>query len=301
MTSRTSTQRVIGAISVGLALLLLNACGDAAHSPGARETPGPQFDQALHDKLPQSIKDARKIRIASDASYAPMSFFAPGGRTIIGVEPDLAHAMGIVLGVTFEFFNTEFSKILPQVTNGEVGAGISAMSDTPEREKSVDFVNYFSAGTSMIVQSGNPTGVTDIKDLCGKKVAVEKGTTQSDLLTRAQPGCGSVPMRIQRVPTYSDALLQLRTGRAIAILADYPPARYLTTQPRTRSHYQMASTAQYEPGLFGMAISKQQPGLRDAVQGAIETLVHDGTYADILQHWDVLESRVNQVTINSGR
>ena len=301
MTGYRTIVRVILIASVGLSALLLNACGGPAVSPGGSKGSGPQFDQTLHDKLPQSIKDAGALRVATDASYAPMSFFAPGGRTIIGVEPDLAREMGLVLGVKFVFVNTEFAKIVPQINTGEVDVGISAMTDTRAREKSVDFVNYFSAGTSMIVQSGNPTGAIDIKDLCGRKVAVETGTTQSDLLARAQSGCGSVPMHILHVSTYSDALLQLRTGRVVATLADFPPARYLTTQPRTRSQYQLASTAQYEPGLFGIAVSKRQSEVRDALQGALETLVRDGAYARILQEWDVLDSKVAQITINSGR
>src|SRR6185312_13265063 len=51
--------------------------------------------------------------------------------------------------------------------------------DTKEREQTVDFVTYFSAGESLIVASGNPKGVTgpDLT-LCGLTVAVEKGTTE---------------------------------------------------------------------------------------------------------------------------
>jgi polar amino acid transport system substrate-binding protein len=301
MTDRTRGQRVLGAATLALAVLVLTACHDSAAHPAAQKTTKAKFDQGLHDKLPQAIKDARTVRIAADASYAPMSFFAPGGRTIIGVEPDLATEMGKVLGVKFEFVNTDFTKVIPQVKGGQTDIGISAMSDTPEREQKVDFVNYFSAGTSIIVQSGNPSGVTDIKSLCGKRVAAEGGTTQEDLLSRAQPGCGSERMRFLPVPTYSDALVQLRTGRVAAVLADFPPARYLTTQPRTRSHYQLASTAQYEPSLFGIAISKQEPGIRDALQGALETLVRDGTYAEVLRKWDVTDSGISEITINSGR
>jgi polar amino acid transport system substrate-binding protein len=300
MTGKTTSQRAIGAATLGLAVLLLGACGDRGADSATQKKPGVQFDQALHDKLPQAIKDARTVRVAADASYAPMSFFAPGGRSIIGVEPDLANEMGTVLGVKFEFFQTSFTKIISQVKTRQTDIGISAISDTPEREKDVDFLNYFSAGTSMVVQRGNPSGVTDVKDLCGKKVAVEEGTTQADLLSRAQPGCGTEPMRILRVHTYSDALVQLRTGRVAATLSDFPPARYLTTQPRTRSYYQLASTAQYEPGLFGIAISKQEAGIRDALQGALETLVRDGAYAQILRKWEVADSGVHQITINSG-
>ena len=300
MTCGTRGRRTLAAALLTLAVTGLGACGNSPAPPVAQKTTKVAFDQALHDKLPQAIKDRRTIRVAADASYAPMSFFAPGGRTIIGLEPDLASDMGTVLGVNFEFINTDFTKIIPQVVAGQTDIGISAMSDTHEREKKVDFVDYFSAGTSIIVQTGNPAAVTDIKSLCGKTVAVEGGTTQQDLLSRSQPGCGSQPMRFLPVPTYSDALVQLRTGRVAAVLADFPPARYLTTQPRTRSDYQLASTTQYEPSLFGIAISKQQPGIRDALQGALELLILNGRYVDVLQKWDVTDSAIKDTTVNSG-
>ena len=73
--------------------------------------------------------------------------------------------------------------------------------------------------------------------------------------------------------TNSDALVQLRTGRAVAVLNDFPPAVFLVNDPRTRSHYQLASTTQYEPGLYGIVVAKDQPALRDAVQGACEQLL----------------------------
>ena len=95
-----------------------------------------------------------------------------------------------------------------------------------------DFVDHFSAGTSIVVQSGNPAGVTDITDLCGKVVAVERGTTQVDLLARA---------RKKTYTTNSDALVELRTSRAVAVLNDLPPAVFLVNDPRTKSHYQLAS------------------------------------------------------------
>jgi polar amino acid transport system substrate-binding protein len=230
-----------------------------------------------------------------------MSSFGPDGRTIIGMEPDLGVEIGRVLGVRLQFVNTDFSNLLAGVAGGEVDLAMSAMTDTPERAKTADFVNYFSAGTSILVQFGNPSGVTDIKDLCGKVVAVETATTQVDLLARAQKNCGDHPIIVKTYPTNSDALVQLRTGRAVAVLNDLPPAVFLVNDPRTRSNYELASTTQYEPGLYGMVVAKSQPGLRDAVQGAFEQLLASRVYAEVLSRWGVGDGAVHRITINSGR
>jgi len=230
-----------------------------------------------------------------------MSSFGPDGRTIIGMEPDLGVELGRVLGVRVQLVRTDFASLLGDVAAGGLDVAMSAVTDTPERAKTIDFVNYFSAGTSIVVQRGNPAGVTDIKDLCGKVVAVEVGTTQVDLLARTQKNCGKQRITVTTYTTNSDALVQLRTGRAVAVLNDFAPATFLVNDPGTRSHYQLASTTQYEPALYGVGVAKSQPGLRDAVRGALEELIRVGAYKKVLTRWGAVEGAVDRVAVNSGR
>ena len=286
---------------VAVAVVLLAACGGPTTAAVSAPTHGASFNQALHDRLPQSVRDGGVLRVGTDASYAPMSSFGPDGRTIIGVEPDLGVLIGRVLGVRLQFVNTDFAKLLGDVAGGNPDIAMSAMTDTPERAKTVDFVDYFSAGTSIVVQRGNPAGVTDLKDLCGKIVAVESATTQVGLLARTQKNCGDRPIIVKSYPTNSDALLQLRTGRVAGALNDFPPASLLVNDPRTKSNYQLASTTQYEPGLYGIAVAKRQPGLREAVQGAFEELLRSGVYKDVMARWCVRDGAVHRISVNSDR
>jgi ABC-type amino acid transport/signal transduction systems, periplasmic component/domain len=286
---------------VAVAAALLAACDGSTTTAPSAPTHKALFNQALHDRLPKAVRDRGVLRVGTDASYAPMSSFGPDGRTIIGMEPDLGVEIGRVLGVRLQFVNTDFVKLLAGVSGGGVDLAMSAMTDTPERAKTADFVNYFSAGTAIVVQRGNPAGVTEINDLCGKAVAVENGTTQVDLLARAQKNCGDHLITVKTYKTNSDALVQLRTGRVVAVLNDLPPAAFLVNDPRTRSQYQLASTKQYEPGLYGIVVAKSQPGLRDAVQGACEELLRGGVYADVLSRWGVRDGAVHRISINSGR
>lgn len=290
--------------AAGLVLALVAtvpaACGDSTTSLPAPAHVTP-FNQTLHDLLPQAVRDRGVLRVGTDASYAPMSAFGPDGRTIVGVEPDLGAQIGQVLGVRVQFRNFEFATLLEDVAGGRVDLAMSAMTDTPARARTADFVNYFRAGTSIVVQRGNPAGVTGINDLCGTVVAVQDGTTQVDLLARSQKSCGRRPISVKSYRTNSDALVQLRTGRAVAVLNDLPAAVRLVNDMRTRSHYQLASDVQYEPGLYGIAVAKGQPGLRDAVQGTLEELRRGGAYEDVLSRWHVQDGAVQQITINSGR
>jgi polar amino acid transport system substrate-binding protein len=293
LTRRTATGLLLAGVLAASA-----ACGPAEPAPRAAG-PTASYDKALHDLLPAAVRDKGVLVVGTDASYAPMSTFAPDGRTIIGMEPDLGRELGQVLGVKVRFVNEDFTDIIPEVRHGRLDLGMSAMTDTAAREKSVDFVNYFSSGTAIVVQRGNPSGVTDIQDLCGRTVAVEEGTTQVDLLDRAQSNCPRRPIEVRTFPTNSDALLRLRTGRAVAVLNDLPPAVFVVTDRRTASQFQLASTTQYEPGLYGVVVSRERRDLRDAVQGAFEELVRSKVYDDVLRRWSVQSGAVDRVTVNS--
>lgn len=278
---------------------LTSGCGQAESQ--ADTGADVRVDEALRAKLPAGVRERGVLRIGTDASYAPMSSFGPDGRTIVGMEPDLGVALGKVLGLRVRFVNVDFTDVIPKVADGSLDLGMSAMTDTPERARDADFVNYFSAGTSILVQRGNPEGITDIKDLCGKVVAVEKGTTQVDLLARTQGNCVEEQIAVKAFPTNSDALVELRTGRAAAVLNDLPPAALLVTDSRTKAYYQLASTTQYEPGLYGIVVARDRPGMRDAVQGATEELLRSGVYDDVLGRWGVRDGAVDEVSVNSGR
>lgn len=297
---RTSPTRWVSGAVLALAVAMTAACGDKATAESQEGTTA-SFDQSLQDRLPSEILDSGVIVVGTDASYPPMASFAPDGRTIVGMEPDLAELLGEVLGVDVEFKQTDFTKLIPRVRNGKLDIAISAITDTEERAEKADFVNYLSAGTVIVVRRGNPLAVSDLKDLCGKVVAVEIGTIQVDLLDRAQTNCTAGRIDVRTFPTNSDALLELRTGRAAAVLNDLGPARFLVDDTRTKAQYQLASTTQYEPGLYGVVVAKDKPGLRDAVRGALEQLVSTGAYAAVLEEWRLETGAVERITVNSER
>ena len=302
------TRRLVGlgaktfATVVGLALLAgLSACSDQVKASDAGTArPAPTMDPVLHRALPPSVLASGVLRVATDASYAPASSFAKDGRTIIGFEPDLGAALGAVLGVKVVFANKPFSALPGLLTSGATDLVMSAMTDTIKREKVIDFVDYFSAGTSLLVQRGNPHAISDLLSLCGQKVAAETGTTQQDLLKRSQSQCPGNLIHVVLKPTNDDAILQLRTGQVAALLMDFPPAKVLTTDPRTHGLYQLASDVQYEPGLYGIGIAKSNPMLRDIIRTALSQLITSGDYTAVLKNWDVAKGAVKQVSVNAG-
>jgi ABC-type amino acid transport substrate-binding protein len=137
-----------------------------------------KVDPAAVNLLPSAIKSAGKLKVAADASYAPDEFIAKNGKTVIGMDADLAQALGTVLGLKVTVSNVTFDAIIPAIQNGRYDLGMSSFTDNATREKQVNFVTYFSAGTSFYVKANGGPNIQTLADLCGHTVAVEAGTTE---------------------------------------------------------------------------------------------------------------------------
>ncbi|MBB4748334.1 ABC transporter substrate-binding protein [Actinoplanes lobatus] len=293
-------RRLMAAAGV-LLMLVTGACsrgGSDEQSDPFDATAGVAVDPELHDRLPESVRNTGFIRLVTDASYAPMEYFAADGRTIIGFEPDLAAALGGVLGIRAEMVVGPFNTALDDVVAGTYDGVLSMMTDTAERREQADFVNYFHTGTSIVVQRGNPQGISDLNSLCGKVVATEKGTFQETMLRGVQKTCGNRSMTIADFPTNADALVQLRTGRAAAVLNDFPAAMYLATAARTSAFFEMASDEQYEVSLLGIAVSKENSELRNCLQAALDRLITSGVYTELLTRWGLNSGAIPAAMIN---
>jgi ABC-type amino acid transport substrate-binding protein len=135
-------------------------------------------DPAAVKLLPAAIKSGGTLKVAADASYAPDEFIGTDGKTVVGMDADLAKAIGTVLGLKVTVSNVTFDAIIPAIQNGRYDLGMSSFTDNTDREKQVNFVTYFSAGTSFYVKANGGPNIQTLADLCGHTVAVEAGTTE---------------------------------------------------------------------------------------------------------------------------
>lgn len=255
----------------------------------------------LSAMLPASIKSAGTINIATDASYAPNEFFDTDGKTIIGMDVDLGNAIAQKLGVKANFQNVTFDNIIPGLAGGKYDLGMSSFTDNKEREKTVDFVTYFSAGESLIVAKGNPKGVTgpDLT-LCGLTVAVEKGTTEESEVPALSKKCtdaGKKAVTALSTDDQNGANLALQSGRAEVVSADSPVAEYAVKQ--SNGAFEIAGKS-YEDAPYGIAVPKNTGQFAQAIQQALTQLIADGTYKQILDKWGVADGAITAPAINGA-
>jgi polar amino acid transport system substrate-binding protein len=293
---RRRTVRLLPALTlvVGLAL---TGCGGSSDTPTVSQ-PSSSGGAPLAASLPQAVRDAGVLKVGSDVAYAPVEFFDTDGKTVIGIDPDLGKALETQLGVRFEFQNGTFDGLITSLRSKRIDLIMSAMSDTPERQKSIDFVDYFTAGTSILVKKGNPEGIKTLDDFCGKTIALQRGTTQEDVAKTQAAKCSAAgkPLKVLAFDRDTEALLQVKQGRAVADMNDFPVAAYNASKS---DDYEVVGE-QIGAGPYGIGVRKADTQFRDALQKAMQAIIDDGTYGRILEKWDVQKGAVTTATINAG-
>ncbi|WP_424211817.1 ABC transporter substrate-binding protein [Streptomyces sp. BI20] len=312
-TRRTTATRsriaAVGAIAVAGALIL-TGCGDQTDkNTGSGTGDTKKSDAPLFAKLPKKIQDAGVVKVGADANYAPMEYTENG--KIVGVDPDIAEALGKQLGVKFEFANGTFDGLITGMYAGRQDVVMSSLSDNKKRQeglddkgakigKGVDFVDYFSSGVSLLVKKGNPQGVKSLDDLCGKTVAVQRGTIYEDSFKAQAAKCGDKTLKIEAFDTDAEAQTRVKTGGAVADLNDYPVAAHIAKTSGGGNDFEVTGQ-QADVGLFGIATTKENTQLRDALKEALDAIIKDGSYAKVLEKWDVTSGAVKSAQINAGK
>jgi len=305
----TPLSHVLAAGLATLAVIATAGCGTAApedDTPAAGDKePSAKVgsleeDAKIAGMLPADIKSAGVVRVASGVSFPPMEYFAEDNKTVIGFDADLGKALGEVLGVEFKFSNTNFDGIIGGLEADRYDLGLTSMIDKKERQAKVDFVDYLSSGIAFMVAKGNPEGLKDEMDLCGRTVAVEKSATGDIVADDISADCvkaGKAKLKELPLPEQVGTLQALSSGRADAVLAlDLTLAYNVKQQPE-------AFELPAKPfGLLpvGIPVPKTNPELRDAVQAALVKVQESGTYDELLAKWNLTDQALEGAPINQG-
>jgi polar amino acid transport system substrate-binding protein len=281
----------VGAIALTLGSVA--ACGSSGSSSGKAQTV--KLDSRAAGMVPSSLK-SKTLIVAADATYAPNEFLGSNGTTVEGMDADLAKAIAQVLGLKIKVQNATFNAIIPGLADGRFDLGMSSFTDTKEREKTVDFVTYFSAGTSFYEKSGGPP-VTNLASLCGLKAAAESGTTQeADIKAQSKKCPANKKLTGLSFTTQNEVNTALNAGRTDVAMADSPVADYQVKQ--SSGTFKLVGTP-YGTAPYGIAIPKGN-GMAPAVLAAVKDLMANGTYKQILTKWGIASGAINNPVINGA-
>jgi polar amino acid transport system substrate-binding protein len=288
-----------GVIGCGSSSKSSSTSSAAASSSSASSSSAPAANSAVAALVPAAVKSKGTLTVAADASYAPNEFVGPDGKTVVGMDADLIKAIGGLMGVKVDVVNATFDSIIPGLASKKYDIGISSFTDTKEREKTVDFVTYLTAGESFYTKAQGGTTINTIDDLCGHTVAVEKGTTE---LTDAQTQSGKCKkagkgaVTVLPYPDQNGANLAVSTGRAQLGFADSPVAEYQVK--KSNGQFKLVGQS-FANAPYGIAVPKGG-GLDKPILAALQELMKNGQYKAILTKWGVEAGAISSPKINGA-
>lgn len=320
---RLSTWARLAAVATA-GMIALSACGSSSSPNDSSSTAGPssaapspsvssvsiegvgtvEYSSSVAAALPAEFAEAGEITVATNAPYPPfIDFVNEGDQTAFkGLDFDLMQAIGARLGVAAPFTQQPFDGLVPGLQAGKYDAIIGGITDNKERQAAATFVDYSASGTGLMVLAGNPSGIEDLSSLCGTKVAAQKASKQVDLLKAySDESCAGKAIEVTAYPQNTDALNALLAGQVQAFAATKVNLVDIAKKnDKVEVLDDPAEPNGYAASPNGIGVVKSQAELATAIQGALQSLMDDGTYTKILAKWGQEPIGIPTATINAA-
>ena len=270
--------------------LLLAACGGTTTGGTT-----PTANQSPTVAPPTNLITPGTLTVGSDTTYPPQEFIDPATGQAKGFDVDLITAIAQRMGLQAKIVTTKFTTIFDDLAAGRFDVVISAAFITPERQKKVDFVPYFKAGESLLVQAGNPLNLKSLTDLCGKNAGVQTGTAEQDELKTASSDCtkaGKAAINVTSLQDQTAVIQLLANHRVVATYQDTPVTDY----------YNKLNPGQFSIGgvvvnftTEGIGIRKGNTPMLNAIQTAFNQLKASGAYHSLVVKWGLTSGEISLV------
>ncbi len=302
MSIRVAAVAVIGVVAVGGVLFLARPGQPAVGGPAsptatllASPTASPAGSAPAGLLVPDRIRTAGKIVWCASVDYPPFESYAADGTTPEGLDIDIAAEIARRWGVASTIRNTSWDGLLADLGTGKCDLVISGMTSTVGyRNLSADFVDYLRSWTGFLVAPGNPSGIRTLEDLAGKVVAVAPDTlTTGPDLVAAGAGlvaAGKPPIKILTATrTDEEWVRQLTQGKVDALAGDSVDVVYHLARPPYAGASEVGGPA-VNPQPIGIAVRKDDAGMKAAVAAAIDAIYAYGTMKAIVAKWGLTDA-----------
>ncbi len=223
-------------------------------------------------------KSAEKVlRVGTEPTFAPFEFQKEGSKEYTGFDMDLARAIGKQMGYKVEIQNMGFDALIPALNAGNIDMVAAGMSITEERQKAVTFSDpYYTSGLIVMVNKDN-TEVKSIKDLEGKRIAVQIGTTGENKARTVKDA------KVTAYNTNTEAALELQNKGVDAVINDSPVVGYYLAQGGNKTAMTVGDVMEAEQ--YGLAVKKGNDKLAGEINKALAELKKNGEYDKIYKTW----------------
>ena len=234
-----------------------------------------------------------KLTMSINATIPPRQYIDDQGN-LQGLHPDLGNEIAKRLCLEPAYMNVEFAVQIPGLATKRWDMVNTGMYYKPERAQIMRMVPYVVNALALVVEKGNPAGVTGYESLAGEPVATEIAGFADNLIRTIndeQVAQGMETMDIKTFNTFAEAFAALGAGQVKAVFGPDAVAAYYAE----RGSFDVGASG-LNPGLpssFGFD-GKTGQRLAHAVSNVLRDMVDDGTYnklmssygATQIQFWD---------------
>lgn len=254
------------ALAAGL-LLIAGACRQEAAPPAGGD--GGEDGQAAPEIT--TIEEG-VLTVGTDLPYPPFEY-REGGE-MAGFDVEIMEEIARRIGLQVEWVDTPFDTIFTDLANGQFDAVISGATITPEREQQVNFSEPYFNSLQALVVSGD-SGISSFEDLGdGDAVSVQSGTTGE---AWAEENLAPNGVEIRAFPEYPPVYNALEAGQVDGVVYDESSAI-----PETFNRPGLEVVDTVDTGeAYGIAVDPNNEELLDAINGALQEMVEEGTYEEI--------------------
>lgn len=258
-------------LALGLVLVLvmgaLAGCGGGSSDAG-EETNG------------EAAGGERKVlKVGTNAAFPPFEFRDENDK-IVGFDVDLMNELGAIMGYEIEIIDVPWEGIFAGLGTvyDVVCAGVTI---SEERKASMEFTDpYYEAGQVIIVRQDYDE-IQSEKDLPGKKLGVQVGTTAHEILLEME---GINEGDIIPYDNYPLAFIDLVNGGCDAVVVDIPVG---TAEVKENDKVKMVSEEPFVAEYNGIAVQKGNLELVEELNAALAELKASGKYDELVYKWFV--------------
>ena len=279
----------------GVMALSLAACGGSSSAPAApaetqkeeaaAEAPAEEKAEAEAPTAAETageIKtiEAGKLHMATNAAFPPYEMISDNGG-FEGIDVEIATAIAQKLGLELVVDDMEFNSVIISVQGGKSDIAMAGLTVTDERKLNVDFTESYATGVQVIIV---PEGsdIQTVDDLANDKmIGVQDGTTGYIYCSAKVADGGYGEDHVSSYPNGAMAIEALKGGKVDAVVIDNEPAKAFVA---ANDGLKILDT-EYIIENYAIGISKDNPGLRDAVNNALKELIADGTVKTIVDKY----------------
>lgn len=252
-----------------------------------------------------NAQDKKRLKAETITYYPPFSFKDPATNELRGFDHDVLNAIAAKMDAEVDWSESSFDQLISFASLKTRRADIyaTAMGDTPGRRATASFLDYVYEPMVFYTLKNNASAFTNLVALCGRRVAVTRSSAvMNDAAVKwSEENCvksGKPAIKVESSENAAQSQLMLDQKRVDVAISG---AGSLAYQKTVQDRYVTLGGSLVKV-MYGMAFPKENEQFGRQLKNALNGLIADGTYAQLLHKWGLpQDASIGEAMINGER